>query len=164
MNSYQKGTTDAFHLSAGLRTLEQTYVDGVSLTHGAPGSRQHIWTFAAAAYETASAFNPNSNCPCTNTEEDWPLEVYSYIGNNYFCATGNPGPGFTTDSIVYADDPLWDGEGCGPTNACCQFNNPPWFCTTLPQPTTDDIEMRLCSNQGEANEDVVISFVNINIM
>ena len=73
------------------------------------------------------------------------------------------GPGLDYGTI-YADDPLWDGEGCGATNACCQFNNPPWFCTTLPQPTTDDIEMRLCSNQGEANEDVVISFVNINIM
>ena len=90
VNGYQKGTTDAFHLSAGLRTLEQTYVEGVSLTHGAPGSRQHIWTFAAALYETASSYDPNYNCPCTNTEEDWPLEVYSYVGNNYFCATGNP--------------------------------------------------------------------------
>ena len=164
VNGYQKGTTDAFYLSAGLRTLEQIYVEGVSLTHGTPGSRQHIWTFVAALYETASPYNPNSNCPCTNAEEDWPLEVHSYVGNNYFCATGNPGPGFTTGSIVYADDPLWDGEGCGPTNACCQFNKPPWFCTTLPHSTTDDIEMRLCSNQGEENEDVVISFVNINIM
>ena len=54
VNGYQKGTTDAFYLSAGLRTLEQIYVEGVSLTHGAPGSRQHIWTFVAALYETAS--------------------------------------------------------------------------------------------------------------
>ena len=102
VNGYQKGTTDAFHLSAGLRTLEQSYVEGVSLTHGAPSSRQHIWTFAAALYETTSPYNPNYNCPCTNTEEDWPFEVYSYVGNNYFCATGNPGPGYTTGSIIYA--------------------------------------------------------------
>ena len=27
------------------------YIDGVSLTHGAAGSRQHIWSFVAALYE-----------------------------------------------------------------------------------------------------------------
>ena len=159
VNAYQEGTTDAFHFNAGLRGLEEIYVDGVSLTHGAPGSRQHIWTFATAVGEASGA--SASICDCTDTEEDWPYEVYSYIGNNYFCATGNPGS--VTFGTVFADNPLWDGEGCGATNACCQFNNPPWFCTTLPQPTTDDIEMRLCNNQNEGDEDVIISFVNINI-
>ena len=52
VNAYQKGSTDAFQFSSNSRTLEEIYVDGVSLTHGAPGSRQHIWTFAAAYYET----------------------------------------------------------------------------------------------------------------
>ena len=165
VNSYQKGTTDAFHFDRGSRTLEQYYIDGVSLTHGAPGSRQHIWTFAAAFAETESpVYRGYNNCPCTNTEEDWPYEVPSYISENYFCATGNPGPEWDDWSIVYADNPLWDGKGCGPTNTCCQLNNPPWFCTTLPQPTTDNIEMRVCSDEAEDNEDVILSFVKINIM
>ena len=133
-----------------------------SCTHGAPGSRQHIWTFAATFYETSDpALVPNDlgwNCACTNTEVNWPFEVYSFIGNNYFCATGNPGPGYDFN-IIYADDPLWDGEGCG---ACCQFNNPPWFCTTLPQPTTDNIEMRVCNLEAETNEDVILSFAKIS--
>ena len=163
MNGYQKGSTGAFEIGFGPNGLEEFYVDGVSLTHGAPGSRQHIWTFAAALYETVSPNDSYANCACTNTEVNWPFEVYSYIANNYFCATGNPGPGGDLTSI-YPDDPLWDGEGCGATNACCQFNNPPWFCTTLPQPTTDDIEMRVCNNQPEFDEDVILSFVNINIM
>ena len=164
VNAYQKGTTDAFDISpADMDGLEEDYVDGVSLTHGAPGSRQHIWTFVAANYETGAPYFPHVNCACTNTEEDWPYKVYSYIGNNYFCATGNPGPGDDFNTI-YADNPLWDGEGCGATNACCQLNNPPWFCTTLPQPTTEDIEMRVCNNEAETNEDVILSSANINIM
>ena len=164
VNAYQKGTPDAFGFGpADMDGLEQNYVDGVSLTHGAPGSRQHIWTFVATVSETASPYPPHINCACTNTEENWPHQVYSYIGNNYFCATANPGPGFNFNTI-YADDTLWDGEGCGATNACCQLNNPPWFCTTLPQPTTDNIEMRVCNNEAETNEDVILSSANINIM
>ena len=163
MNGYQKGPPGAFDFPFNTHGLEEIYMDGVSLTHGAPGSRQHIWTFVAAFTETRSPYPTQFNCACTNTEVNWPHQVYSYIGNNYFCATGNPGPGNDLNAI-YADDPLWDGEGCGATNACCQLNNPPWFCTTLPQPTTDDIEMRVCNNEGETNEDVIMSFANINIM
>ena len=100
VNAYHKGSPDAFRPTLGSRGLEQNYVDGISLTHGAPGSRQHIWTFAAAVTETASPYPPHVNCACTNTEEDWPYEVYSYIGNNYFCATGNPGPGFNFNTII----------------------------------------------------------------
>ena len=83
--------------------------------------------------------------------------------NNYFCDTGNHGPRGGSYYSIFLN-PLWDGDGCGATSACCQFNNPPWFCTTLPQPTTDDIEMRVCNNDNEYNEDIILSFVNINIM
>ena len=43
-------------------------------------------------------------CPCTNNNINWPYRIPSYIGNNYFCDSGNPGPGFS--AAVYADDPL----------------------------------------------------------
>ena len=167
----QKGTTDAFGASVQAVPgfyfgLEGVYVDGVSLTHGAAGSRQHIWTFAAAHYENTS-LNHNllqSVCPCTNTNYSWPYQIPSFVGNNYFCDTGNPGPGYSRTE-VYQDDPLWDGEGCGPTSTCCQFNNPPWFCTTLPQPTTDDIELRICAGlERISDEDVHIQLVDIYIM
>ena len=46
-------------------------------------------------------------------------------------------------------DPLWDGKGCGPTNTCCSFNNPPWFIKNLHSSTTDDVEMRLCKPYGD---------------
>lgn len=41
-------------------------------------------------------------------------------------------------------DPLWDGENC-PQGNCCDHSG--WFCKELPQPTTHDIEVRLCENQ-----------------
>ena len=39
----------AYHVQTSVRTLgiDGSYVDGLSLTHGASGSRQHIWTFAS---------------------------------------------------------------------------------------------------------------------
>ena len=45
VNAYQKGGVNGFHPSIPTSPgLEGVYVDGVSLTHGAPGSRHHIWT------------------------------------------------------------------------------------------------------------------------
>ena len=163
VNAYQFGSPDA--LETTLREnpgLEAPYVDGVSLTHGPAGSRQHIWTFIAAQGEITAGSNV-STCACTNINEDWPYEIPSFIGNNYFCETASPGPDFQL--IYYPDDPLWDGKGCGAVSTCCQLNSPPWFCTSLPQPTTDDIELRICLDQPAIDdEDVIISFVDIYVM
>ena len=160
VNAYQKGSTNGLDHSFTYSTsLEGMYVDGVSLTHGAPGSRQHIWTFVASAYETGAS--DNYICPCTSTAP-WPREIPSFIGNNYFCETGNRGSGVPND-VIYADDPLWDGSGCGSSSSCCEFNNPPWFCATLPQPTTDDLELRICRDSDSNNEDIIVNLVEINV-
>ena len=168
LNAYQRGSPDAFdpsNLGFGANPnpgVEGVYIDGVSLTHGAAGSRQHIWTFAAAAFQTPpNTAHVRFTCPCT--VDDWPNEIPSFIGNNYFCATGNVGPSYEADR-VYSEDPLWDGEGCGPGNTCCVLNNPPWFCTTLPQATTDAFEVRICLDQDAADEDVVVSLIDIYII
>ncbi len=57
-------STDAFDASVtgsfgSIRNpgLEEAYIDGVSFTRGAAGSRQHIWSFAAALYETDKNIN-----------------------------------------------------------------------------------------------------------
>ena len=164
----QKGAADAFHPSSlGLNNgPDGIYLDGISLTHGLPGSRQHIWSFVTATAETSRNFDVNNQwsvCPCTNTNYTWPHQVPSFVGSNYFCDTGNPGPGSPT-TAVYADDPLWDGAGCGPASTCCQLNTPPWFCTTLPQPTTDDLELRICQNNDISEEDTLLSLADIYIM
>ena len=87
---------------AGSQTIEGAYVDGVSLTHGPPGARQHIWTF------------PTLSCPCVSG-----TVTPSYMGNDYFCESGNPGTSWT--DVIYASDPLWDGQGCG-SPPCCELN------------------------------------------
>ena len=161
---YQKGGVDAFYGSNILNLgLEGAYIDGISLTHGAAGSRQHIWSFVSALYETDSFYQTSWNCPCTNININWPHQVPSFVDNNYFCDTGNPGPGYIT-TAVYSDDPLWNGQGCGPTNTCCEFNNPPWFCTTLPQPTSNDIELRICFTEPHSDEDTLVSLIDLHIM
>ena len=125
--AYQRGSTDAFHpaITQTANTIDLPYLDGVSLTYGMPGSRRHIWSFAAALLEQDTTYGSIFNCACTNTDQTWPYSTPSFVGNDYFCDTGNPGPGFS-HMAYYPDDPLWDGKGCHPTNTCCEFNNPPW--------------------------------------
>ncbi len=158
--AYQQGHIDAFRNEViDGATLEGAYVEGVSLTHGAPGSRSHIWTFAVALNDFGSA---ESICPCTRANP-WPYTLPSFIGNNYFCDTGAHDAGPVPPGMYYPDEPLFDGQGCGPDSTCCQLNTPPWFCTELPQPTSDDLEIRICSNEPVSNEDVLISMIDVYI-
>ena len=153
---YQYGAPEAF----GDSNINSKYVDGVSLTHGDPLARQHIWTFAAARDEVGSS--PSLNCPCTNTSlSAQATPPPAFVGNDYFCDTGSEE---RRQIIFYGDDPLWDGAGCGPLNTCCSFNTPPWFYRQLPQPTTDDIEMRVCTaGDPIGNEEVAIEIVEVYI-
>ena len=163
--AYQRAFAAGFKtaLATGRNTIDAAYLSGVSVTHGPAGSRQHIWTFAATLNEQYSANFGLHNCPCTNTNVTWPYQVPSFIGNDYFCDTGNRGPGYR-DYIYYTDDPLWDGEGCGSGSTCCEFNTPPRFCKSLPQPTSDDLELRLCNHFSYgAVEDKLIYLVDIFI-
>ena len=163
--AYQKGVGTAFYaaLEGGENTIDDTYLSGLSVTNGPAGSRQHIWTFAAALAEQDSRFNGVYNCPCTNTNVTWPYQAPSFIGNDYFCDTGNRGPGFN-HTAFYPDDPLWDGDGCGSASTCCEFNTPPWFCKSLSQPTSDDVELRQCNdNRLQVGENKLISLVEIFI-
>ena len=145
IRAYQYGRTDAFEPYDDRRatTIDEAYVTGVSLTHGSP--RQHIWTFAAGFSEDAS--HRDEACPCDATIN---IDIPAFVGGDYFCESGvNVG---YPSSIFYADDPLWDGEGCTNTSTCCEFNNPPYFTKQLSETTTGDIEVRMC--QSHYREDV----------
>ena len=146
------GAPDGF-MRTNSTGINGTYVDGVSLTYGAP--RQHIWTFAATSSET----NRMLSCSCnnSNTAGTPPPE---YVGNDYFCDTRFRESGPDRDLV------LWQGTGCTSSNACCSFNNPPWFYKQLPQPTTDDIEMRVCRDEERGptiNEDIYIQIAEVYI-
>ena len=138
--AYQYGGTLAFFslIIRGILTVEGNYLDGVALTHGSIGSRQHIWSFASAHGENGGS----TACACSNNNENW-LYSTAFVGNDYFCDSGNRAD-YGVLNRIYSEDRLWDGRGCGSVSSCCQFNNPPWFCKTLPEPTTDDLEVRIC--------------------
>ena len=155
--AYQLGSTHAFH---GLTHpgIDTNYVDGVSLTHGKP--RKHIWTFASALNEKSTAVA--SSCPCINSSDGVrQLRIPSIVGNDYFCDTGNQYSNQQPD--FYSANPLWDGEGCGQHSTCCIFNTPPWFHKQLHYVTTDDIEMRVCRDGPNWQEDIAIEEFHIYV-
>jgi hypothetical protein len=157
IKAYQYGQTAAFYQYLQMNsTIEQSYVGGVSLTHGAAGEREHIWTLAAG-YAEEDTFGTDTLCPCATSDPT--VTSPPFVGDDYFCETGN----FSSDPFqaFFKDDPLWDGDGCGSNSTCCQFNNPPWFTKTLPAPTTDDIELRLCHLRSTSSADVPIELIEL---
>jgi len=115
-------------------TINDPYVDGLSITHGSP--RQHIWTFA-----TATTYCCAVSCPCDNPLTSTP----PWVAADYFCEVGD-GAAIGGGAGFKISDPLWDGENC-PQGNCCDHSG--WFCKELPQPATHDIEVRLCENQAD---------------
>ena len=160
---YQYASTDAVDSKIGTAShndINSDYVDGVSITRGSP--RQHVWTLMAGLLE-ASHHNGNDMCPCSqgSTQNS---TLQSFIGNDYFCESGNPATDGTYQSILYTSDPLWDGKGCGSLEGtCCAAPGLPWFHKKLNTTTTDYLELRVCGDEGTGNEDTPISFYEIYV-
>ena len=148
---YQFATPGGFiptHHSTPGNEINEPYVDGVSVTYGAP--RQHIWTL----YGGAVSAGPYGCCATANP-------AASFLENNYFCDTSNPATGL--NFVLFPDSPLWDGiAGCDDAS-CCAPHPGPWFNTTLTAPTTDDIEIRICADQSTADEDTPLELVEIYV-
>ena len=73
---YNSRTTDGFTWRpVGGWTINQTYVDGLSITYGNP--RQHLWTMAAGCSSSYSNANQIRTAP-------------SFIANHLYCDTNNP--------------------------------------------------------------------------
>ena len=158
---YQDGSTDAFVavLNTRLNSIDTSYTDGLVVTHGMP--RTHIWTFAAGATE-ASIMDYTTNCPCANPAATNRVFPPSFVNDNYFCESGNPGEGLGARTQFFANDSLWDGRQCE-GECCSNGKSPPWFSVNLTNPTTDDIEVRICGNEGTDNEDTPIQLLEIYI-
>ena len=135
---------DAFYHRISTVTVENNYLDGVSVTHGAPGSRTHIWTFAAGFPP------PVPRCPCDNTDRSVAPLPPPQVGENYFCSRSS-------------SDRLWTGDSCTVDNPCCSFHNPPYFSVQLPTPTTDQIELRICADQDQSEEAVTVQFAEVYV-
>ena len=161
---YQIGSTNVFENQQ--LSIDESYVDGVSVTYGDP--RSHIWTFAAGISETIVNLvtAQTLSCPCALVGTGIQLqEPPAFVGDNYFCESGNPeNTRENTNIFRYTDDPLWDGQRC--EGQCCNnvnYSSPPWFSVTLPVATSEDIEVRICANQETDNEDVAIGLLEIYV-
>ena len=159
IRGYHFGAAGAF--GHNISYIDSNYVDGVSLTHGASGSRQHIWTFAAGASEVTTIF-PNFSCPCDTSP---PSVVPAFVGNDYFCESGLHSEWDNSQyrDVLFPDDVLWDGQNCTSNSTCCQFNNPPWFAKNLTNATTDDIELRICTYFSPESEDIPIKLIELYV-
>ena len=151
---YQLGTPNSFE---GPALIDSYYLDGVSVTHGFP--RQHIWSFVGGLQEVTSTY-PQLTCPCVTGST---AVIPTFVGQNYFCETGITQWNGVSYSLWPNGDPLWDGQGCGPTSSCCTFNSPPWFNVQLSSPTTNNIEVRICGNQEIGNEDTPIQLMELYV-
>ena len=157
LRGYQIGQPGAFN-PYGYDPTSGIVIDGVLVSHGK--THKHIWAYAVG-YErvpTDRGYN-NHFCPCAGYKLN--VTVPSFIGNDYYCDSGvdsNPEVGkfYTT--------PLWTGEGCTPPNYCCSHSGMPWFCKTLPVPTTDYIEIRNCYNNLYSGiEDTALELIELYI-
>ncbi len=150
--AYQYGVPEGFvHY---VKDIDSYYIHRLSLTHGRP--RKHVWTFVNARDETTHKLNWLCPCMLSNSTKEPP----SFVQSNYFCATATRNE---PTLQLYTHNPLWDGVGCSGNNTCCQFNQPPWFCRTLPAPTTDDLEVRICANAQTSDENTYISNLNLYV-
>ena len=136
--AYRWGYNYAFYGYHTNIAFDSAYVDGLSLTHGTP--RTHIWTFASGLFKGTNSDNhPDFHCPCDpgNTFGSPP-----FVGNDYFCDSVATENNWHGQFQFFPDNALWDDQDL--LNPCYGLNNPPWFNKTLPEPTTDDIELRMC--------------------
>ena len=148
---YGFGFTNAFDTGTSPSSLNDIYVEGLSITHGVQ-PRTHIWTYAAGNFENGGYLG---SCPCIGGGNG--VRPPSFIGENYHCESGNTRPG-GPGLVFITDDVLWDGIRC--EGGCCD-RSPPWFSITLPVPTTDDIEVRICGVGANTFEDTPIQLLEI---
>ena len=152
---YQFGWAEAFYryTHRGSRTVTSRYADGLLITRGT--ARHHIWTFAVGQSKYTNY--PTLNCPCALYPGQ---SAPSFVGENYFCESGNPGQG--QDGWWFLHDPLWNSQGCPDGSTCCNRGGP-WFSTSADQEVNDDIEVRICMDQSIYFSDLGLEQLEIYI-
>ena len=148
---YQYGHMDA--LKSSSMTIDDTYVDGISVTRGRP--RKHLWTLAVGEWEDP---DNSDGCPRDQSPFDF-SRIPNFVTNQHFhCETGMVK---YTGGVAWSD-PLWDGAGCvADTAHSCDRHG--WFHREI-EPTQDDIEVRWCADEQLSVEDVYIDLLEIWVL
>lgn len=157
MIGYQFGGTTAFlsYHKQFLKSINDAYVDGVSITHSHP--RKHIWTLAAGGTELDHSWP--TTCPC---DANFDITLPKFMDKDFFCESGINGV-WEEQYDFYPHDPLWDGKGCTESSQCCSFGDPPYFVKKLSVPTSDDIEVRLCGYTAPTYGNVLIELLELYV-
>ena len=152
---YHFGYVTAFRPYAyeGRNTVAGRYADGLLVTRGI--ARHHVWTFAVGGSKDFNYLE--YNCPCALYPGP---SAPSFVGENYFCESGNVGTG--EHGPWYLDDPLWDSQGCPASSTCCNRGGP-WFSTSADQEVNDDIEVRICFYNDSTGDDLGVEQLEIYI-
>ena len=128
------------------------------MTYASP--RKHVWTFAAGVSEGTHIY-PQGDCPCAVSDPSSCQPAPDYVGDNYYCESGNSDPrGQWIGGHLYSQDPLWDGQQCE-GQCCSNGNSPHWFSVELDSTITEDIEVRICGDQNLHDEDNPISLIEL---
>ena len=147
VRGYHYGHLDTFNSGIDISSY---YVDGISITQGQP--RKHLWTYAVGHSEQTS-----NACPCNGNGPG--ASIPTFVGDHYYCESGFIA---SPEQRVAWEDPLWDGDGCRTnSNTCCDRSG---FFYRNVTTSTDDIEVRWCSNLGYTQEDMPTDQLEIWVM
>ena len=163
LRGYQFRAPDGFPPLHGTNAIPNidncnTYVDGVTITYGS-NPRKHIWTFACGIGET----DPTGYLLCPCNTGSYSTTSPSFVGNDNYCESGLPA-GQSWQSVLYSNDPLWDGQQCdGNEGPCCTNPKMPWFIKALNETTTENIELRMCGSENPSDEDTPLDIIELYI-
>ena len=138
-------------------TPDDAYADGVLLSFNTP--REHIWTLTAQPSRHSK--NNANGCPCLHDYKRYSGKVPLFIGQDFFCETGNYKE--TIEAKTYTTNKLWDGTGCGTFPGGCDGSRDPWFQKKFLFTIKSDLEMRVCLNQPRSDEDLLIEQIYLYV-
>lgn len=143
MDAFQRGYHTAFW-GQFEPSLEGWYVDGISVTKGRPGARQHLYSLGVSAAHACS---------------EMMLSVPEFAKDAFACV-----------SHPSTMDGVWSGS-CGHESTGyvdqqgCDSGDPHgWWTAVLPEPSEEPIEFRLCQDEGEGNENTVIRKIEVEVL
>ena len=143
----QKGKMEGF-FSEQATTLDNTYVDGVSITINASNIRQHVFTYAAGREELPRI----ESCPCHGAPV---TNIPHFVGFDYHCDSGYAP--YTATSLNTGYRTVWSGEGCGVGSACCNSADTPWFYHVLHYNVRDaPLEVRILSDDASHDNEMIL--------
>ena len=149
VEGYNYGSPDGFgYTHSPAQTIDQAYVDGISITHGSP--RQHLFTYA-------SVWRIKS-CPCKGGRGP-----QAFVGHNYYCGDDVELASGRWQKRWFPDTIIWHAAtGCSDIDIACRDDARPWFSVeTVCGSTSDNIEIRSC--QDQAYKDEAIGIANLEI-